>query len=79
MTKLYPYKGRTALVILNKLPSYSISYHERQISTFCYLIFENHRQLRMPVTTFNQYRRGGACNSFPGVQVDCCIVVLRPR
>ena len=67
MTKLYAYKGHKHSVIFNKLPAYSIFYHDRRISTFCCLFFDNHRQLRMPVTTFNQFLRGGACDSLPGV------------
>ena len=55
-------------VIFNKLPGYSIFYYERRIPTFCCLIFDNLRQLRMPVTTFNPYRRGGTCDSLPGVE-----------
>ena len=44
-------------MIFNKLPGYSIFYHN----------FDKHRQLRMPVTTFNQYLCGGACDSLPGM------------
>ena len=54
-------------VIFNKLPGYSIFYHERRLPTFCCLIFDNHSQLRMHVTTFNPYRCGGACDSVPSV------------
>ena len=54
-------------VIFTKLPGYSIFYHEKRIPTFCCLMFDHHRQLRIPVTTFNQYLRGAACDSLPGV------------
>ena len=54
-------------VVINKLPGYSIFYHERRIPSFYCLIFDNHWQLRMPVTSFNQYLRGAACDSLTGV------------
>ena len=54
-------------MIFNKLPGYSIFYHERRILTFYCLIFDNHNQLRMPVTPFNQYLRGVVCDSLPAV------------
>ena len=68
MTKLYAFKGRISFsVIFNNLPGYSIFYHERRIPTFCCLIVDNHSQLRMLVTTFVQYLRGGTCDTLPGV------------
>ena len=67
MTKRYAYKGRIALCDFQQIPGYSIFYHERRIPTSCCLILDNHRQLRIPVTTFNQYLRGAASDSLPGV------------
>ena len=57
VTKLYPYKGRIALYDF-----------QRQIVTFCCLIYDNHRQLRVPVTTYNRYLHRVTCDSIPGVR-----------
>ena len=69
---LYAYNGRIALCDFpKKLPGYCIFYQKDEYPLF--VVSFSTITSSSPVTIFNQYLRGGAYGSLPGVYKEKCV------